>query len=92
MLFFKGNPKEKIQTLQSVLDKKEHVLNQLRHSLDDSLGYLSLAAEGQDDSLDRIIDELRIQMQGNDGAISPELVAQLEISANNMADLRRHRA
>ena len=92
MLFFKGNPKEKIQTLQSVLDKKEQVLNQLRHSLDDSLGYLSLAAEGQDDSLDRIIDELRIQMQGNDGAISPELVAQLENSANSMADLRRHRA
>ncbi|MDG1293084.1 MAG: GGDEF domain-containing protein, partial [Pseudomonadales bacterium] len=92
MLFFKGNPKEKIQTLQSVLDKKEQVLNQLRHSLDDSLGYLSLAAEGQDDSLDRIIDELRIQMQGNDGNISPELVAQLESSANSMADLRRHRA
>ena len=92
MIFFKGNPKQKIQTLQSVLDKKEQVLNQLRHSLDDSLGYLSLAAEGQDDSLDRIIDELRIQMQGNDGAISPELVAQLESSANGMADIRRHRA
>ena len=92
MLFFKRNPKEKNQTLQTVLDKKEQVLNQLRHSLDDSLGYLSLAAEGQDDSLDRIIDELRIQMQGNDGAISQELVAQLESSANSMADLRRHRA
>lgn len=92
MNFLKGNPKEKIKTLQSVLNKKEQVFGHLRQSLDDSLNHLSVAAEGQDESLDLIIHELRTQMQGSNGAISAELVAQLESSANGMAALRRQRA
>ena len=92
MSFLKGNPKEKIKTLQSVLNKKEQVLGQLRESLDDSLEHLALAAEGQDESLDLIIHELRTQMQGNDGVISTELVLQLENAAKGMVTIRRHRA
>lgn len=92
MSFLKGNPKEKIKTLQSVLNKKEQVLGQLRESLDDSLEHLALAAEGQDESLDLIIHELRTQMQGNDGVISNELVLQLESAAKGMVAIRRHRA
>jgi diguanylate cyclase len=92
MSFLKRSPKQKVQTLQSVLNKKEQVLGQLRQSLDDSLHHLSVAAEGQDESLDLVIYKLRDQMQSSDGPLSAELIAQLANSASDMAKIRRHRA
>ncbi|MDG2036120.1 MAG: hypothetical protein P8J42_05835, partial [Pseudomonadales bacterium] len=92
MSFLKRSPKQKVQTLQSVLNKKEQVLGQLRQSLDDSLHHLSVAAEGQDESLDLVIYKLRDQMQSSDGPLSAELIAQLANSASDMAKIRHHRA
>lgn len=78
------------QTLRSLLQKREKSLQQVRILLGRAIDHLNVAAEGQDDTLDEVISELRQQMRS--GLPTAMLVNQLGASSNTLSTIRRTRA
>ena len=83
------NYSEKLRQLTQVLKRKERQWSDNREKLSSALDHLTVAAEGQDASLDHVIVELRGSLRS--GEPTPALINRLSSSARVMTAIRRSR-
>lgn len=84
------NYAEKLRKLSLLIKQKEKQWGGTREKLEATVEHLAQAAQGQDESLDHLIAELRVNMRN--GEPGPVLLNQLETSARSMTGIRRSRA
>ncbi len=83
-------PHGELDQLTSKMREQKRLLMQTRKSFSGAVEHLANIAEGQDNNLDKIISELRVEMR--QGGPSPAVINQLATSAGTIGALRRGRA